>query len=104
MVETPGGLLLAEIDVLDKNGIDLVGIRDKFPTFENACLTLRQNAEQLLGIMHQLSPQEVEISFGIKVGVEGGNAFWGLAKASSEANYSIRLKWSEQENQDSNGE
>ncbi|MCL4265787.1 MAG: hypothetical protein KJ069_21415 [Anaerolineae bacterium] len=93
-VETPGGLILAEIDDSeDLSGIELVGIREKLPTFAEACASLKRNADFILNVTGDLAPDEVEISCGIKVGAEGGNVFWGLAKTSGEATYSITLKW-----------
>lgn len=97
IVNTPGGQILAEVsESADSQGIELMGISDKLPTFEEASGALRQNAKHILDRLlelQELIPDEVTISCGIKVGIEAGNAFWGLAKASSEASYDVVLTW-----------
>jgi hypothetical protein len=94
-VETSGGVIWAEVDdTADVGGIVLAGANAKFPSFEEAVATLKANATYLREVLkNELAPTEVEISCGIKVGVEGGNTFWGLAKATSEASYTVNLKW-----------
>lgn len=42
-------------------------------------------------------PDEIEISFGLKAGAEGGLAFFGIAKATAEANYSVTITWKKKE-------
>jgi hypothetical protein len=97
-VETPGGTILAEVeDTEDVGGIELVSAKTKFPSFEEAAASLRANARFLLRAMNDLAPDEVEVSCGIKVGAEAGNAFWGLAKASGEASYTVTLTWKAEE-------
>ena len=98
VVETPGGKIVAEVDAkADSGGISLVGIREKLPSFEDAAASLKKNAKYLLDLMTELGPDEVEIECGLKAGVEGGNSFWGLAKVSGEASYTVKLKWKAEE-------
>lgn len=97
-VQTPGGVILAEVEDSDElDGLELVGITDRLPSFEEATRSLKANAQHLLDTLAQLEPSEVEISCGIKVGVEAGTSFWGLAKASGEGSYSVTLRWKEPE-------
>jgi NTP-dependent ternary system trypsin peptidase co-occuring protein len=95
---TPGGELLVETgeggDSLENNeGLESVGAGDRLPSFEEASAAMKKNAEYLLNIMRELSPAEISISCGLKVGAEGGNSFWGLAKVSGEASYTLTIKW-----------
>jgi hypothetical protein len=41
-----------------------------------------------------LRPDKVEVTFGLKAGIEGGIAFFGVAKATAEANYTVKMAWS----------
>lgn len=73
--------------------------------FEETVDALKVNAKYLLNQLSLLAPREVEVEFGIKIGVEGKTPFFALAKATGEANYSIRLKWvSEDASQPATGE
>lgn len=94
-VETPGGIIWAEVEEKDNTqGLVLTSIQDQaFKSFKDVATALKHNAQFLLGALKGLGPQEVEMSFGIKVGAEGGVSFFGLAKASGEANYTVTLKW-----------
>ena len=95
---TPGGEILVETeeggDRLENiDGLESVGAGDRLPSFEEASAALKKNAEYLLNLMRELSPAEVSVSCGLKVGAEGGNSFWGLAKVSGEASYTLTIKW-----------
>lgn len=90
---TPAGEILVEVDEAPADGVELLSIGDRLPSFEDACEAVRKNSMHLLKILEAIDPDEVELTCGIKVGVEGGNIFWGLAKASGEANYEVKIKW-----------
>lgn len=98
-VETPGGLIWAEVEETDKSkNLTLTSSQDKtLRTFPETVKALRENAKFLLKTLEDLSPQEMEVSFGVKVGVEAGAPFFGLAKASGEGSYTVTLKWKAQE-------
>jgi hypothetical protein len=44
-------------------------------------------------MLEVVAPDEVEMAFGITVGAEAGTPFFGLAKASSEASYTVKIIW-----------
>lgn len=50
-----------------------------------------QAARAVLDRMRELAPQEVQVSFGVKV---SGTANWLVAKAGTEANFQVTLAWS----------
>jgi hypothetical protein len=94
-LEFYGSRALIEVDEgVKKVGIKLLGKGDKWPKFEDAVETMKRSAQFLKECVNALAPSEVELTCGLKVGVEGGNTFWGFAKTSGEATYSVRLKWS----------
>lgn len=98
VVDTPAGKLLAEVEghndsIMNPEGIQLVSVRGKLPSFEEVCESLKKNAKYIKTSIEDLHPNEVQISFGIKLGAEGGNSFWGLAKVSGESSYTVTLKW-----------
>lgn len=47
-------------------------------------------AKEVLDKVKQVAPDEVEVSFGIKV---TGGMDWLVARAASEANFEIKLTW-----------
>ncbi len=57
--------------------------------------TIAPNAAAILSACRSngADPDEIEVSFGLKAGAEGGLAFFGIAKATAEANYSVTITW-----------
>jgi len=47
-------------------------------------------AKLVLGKLKEVAPDEIEVSFGIKV---TGGMDWLIARAASEANFEIKLTW-----------
>lgn len=91
-VTTPGGVVWAEVEEKSE-GIETVAAKRALASFEETAEALKENAKFLLKTLEELAPQEVEVSFGIKAGAEAGTPFFGLAKASGEASYSVTIKW-----------
>lgn len=92
-IETPGGTIWAEIEEIgDADSIQLTANKP-FRSFNEAVQAMRHNAGIILTAIKDLGPEEVEVSFGIKAGAEAGTPFFGLAKASGEASYSVKLSW-----------
>lgn len=95
-VETPGGKIWAEIEESGEAGLQLTGAGATgkvFRTFEEATDALKRNAQHLLNKLKDLGAQEMEVSFGIRVGAEAGTPLFGLAKASGDASFTVKLKW-----------
>lgn len=61
--------------------------------FEDAMNVVRENAQAIINKVKDLSdpPDEVEVTFGLKAAGELGN--FAVAKASAEANYTVKMKW-----------
>ena len=61
--------------------------------FEDAMSVVRENAQTIIDKVKGLSdpPDEVEVTFGLKAAGELGN--FAVAKASAEANYTVKMKW-----------
>lgn len=49
-----------------------------------------EGARAVLDSVRQMAPDEIEVKFGIKV---SGTANWLVAKAATEGNFEITLKW-----------
>lgn len=71
----------------------LLAVADK--TFDAAVETVRNAADVLINKMRSLhqAPDEIEVTFGLKATGELGGTFF-VAKASMDANYTVKLKWS----------
>jgi hypothetical protein len=65
--------------------------------FEDAMNAVRQNAQIIIGKVRGLadSPDELEVTFGLKAAGELGN--FAVAKASAEANYTVKMTWKREE-------
>ncbi len=99
-VETPGGVIWAEVEDSDEaQRFTLTATPDKsvFRSFEETVEALKKNAQHLMNAIVVLAPDEVEVSFGIKVGVEAGVPLFGLAKATGEGSYTVTIKWKSEE-------
>ncbi len=96
-IMTPAGTIWAEVEEHDEIGIRRASVSGQdaaASSFEDAFSAIKGNAQYIFNsLRNNLSPDELEISFGIKAGVEGGQPFFGVAKTSSEGNYSIRIVW-----------
>ena len=73
--------------------LELVRAKEKWPSFSSALDTLLKHGKLVLEKSKELSPNEVELEFGIKGGIEAGIPVWGLAKASSEGNITVKMHW-----------
>lgn len=97
-IETPGGTVWTEIEETAAEGLVLTSAQDKaLKSFQETTEALKENARFLLQKLEVLGPDEIEVSFGIKAGAEGGNTFFGLAKVSGEASYTVTVKWKSSE-------
>ncbi|MFQ5615592.1 MAG: CU044_2847 family protein [Anaerolineales bacterium] len=99
-MQTPGGVIWVEIEEPAET-LALTGIQDKaLRTFQETVEALKENAryirEKIKTLGEELAPDETEIEFGIKAGAEAGTPFFGLAKASGEASYTVKLKWGDE--------
>ena len=94
-VETPGGPIWVEVpDGEDTESVELVAnSRDIHRTFEASAQALKKNAQYLINLMSGLGPQEVEVTFGMSVGVEASTPVFALAHVNGEASYTVTLKW-----------
>ena len=100
-----GGIVLVEIEgeaEVPQEGIVKAGrVGDKVQDtveevqtkFEDAMSAVRQNAQMIIDKVKGLSdsPDEVEVTFGLKATGEFGN--FAVAKASAEANYTVKMTW-----------
>jgi len=111
-----GSTVLVEVEseeVSPPDGMVKAGVADTVQktvaqaqaTFEGALdRVVRQNAQALIQSVRNLAepPSELEVTFGLKATGEVGNI--AIARGGGEANFTIRLLWApetEQEQQDS---
>jgi hypothetical protein len=80
-----------QFEIETPNGYRAVGARDAAVRVRDAVRPAISAARDVLQQLSELSPDEVEVTFGIKV---SGGADWLVAKAASEANFAVKLRWS----------
>jgi hypothetical protein len=90
-----GSSVLVEVDE-DTYGVEAVsrtseGVLEAGQRLESALGSVREAAQAALEAMSKLSPETVEVEFGIKLAGEGGAL---IAKASAEGHFTVRLSWS----------
>ena len=79
-----GSSVLVEVDE-DTYGVEAVS------RTSGGVLEAGQRLEAALDAMSKLSPETVEVEFGIKLAGEAGAL---IAKASAEGHFTVRLSWS----------
>lgn len=88
------GTLLIEVEG-DNDTLELVNAKSCFSSLSNIMTSLISNGKTIVEKATKLAPNEIELEFGIKGGIEAGVPVWGLAKASGEGNISIKMCWKE---------
>ena len=59
-------------------------------TLEEALAKLRPSLRKVLALLREMSPDEAEMQFGLKIGGETGII---IAKGTAEANFTVRMAW-----------
>lgn len=59
-------------------------------TLEEALANLKPSLSKVVHFLKEMSPDETEVEFGLKVGGETGVI---IAKGTVEANFSVRMSW-----------
>jgi len=107
-----GGTVLVEVEgeaeaAIPKGGVVRAGrvgeavqdaVEEVQTRFEDAMEVVRRNAQTIIGkVKEGLTdpPDEVEVTFGLKAAGELGN--FAVAKASAEANYTVKMTWKQEE-------
>ena len=108
-----GGVVLVEVEgeaetAIPKGGVVRAGrgvgeavqdaVEEVQTKFEDAMEVVRRNAQTIIGkVKEGLTdpPDEVEVTFGLKAAGELGN--FAVAKASAEANYTVKMTWKREE-------
>ncbi len=90
-----GSSVLVEVDE-DTYGVEAVsrtseGVLEAGQRLESVLAGVRDAAQAALDAMSKLSPETVEVEFGIKLAGEAGAL---IAKASAEGQFTVRLSWS----------
>lgn len=90
-----GSSVLVEVDE-DTYGVEEVartsaGVVEAGQRLESALASVRDAARATLDTLTKLSPDRVEVEFGIKLAGEAGAM---IAKASAEGHFTVKLSWS----------
>lgn len=89
-----GTSLVVEVDD-DSPGIELVsrteeGIAEAAQRVDEALAASRPTLESVLESLRQLKPEQIEVSFGIKLNAEAGVV---IAKTAAEGHFDVTLSW-----------
>jgi hypothetical protein len=100
-----GSSVLVEVDE-DTYGVEEVsrtsdGVLKAGQTLESALGSVRDAAKAALDALTKLSPETLEVEFGIKLAGEAGAL---IAKTSAEGHFTVRLSWSPGNNDKSPGD
>jgi hypothetical protein len=87
----PGGDGPIKVSASDKRASGAIATAQI--TFEDALESIKPSIAGFVGLIDGLAkkPDNVELSFGLKVAGEVG--LFSIAKASGEANYTLKLSW-----------
>jgi hypothetical protein len=59
-------------------------------TLEEALVKLKPSLQKVVHLLKELSPDETEVEFGLKIGGETGVI---IAKGTAEVNFAVRISW-----------
>ena len=98
-IETSSGEIEIETDdVMPDSGVGRTGLSEKVASTAQATLTqafdiIRTTAQAFMAELKGATelPDEMELSFGVKASGDVGN--FVIAKATAEANFSVKMKW-----------
>ncbi len=101
---TPAGVVWIQVDLVD--GVSVVNaFQDTaFDSFEEAAAAMTSNAKLIRNMLVNLQPTSVEITFGMKAGLNPGlvgdqqKRIFALAGNRDNANYWVKVKWEEKKN------
>ena len=79
-----------EIEIEPAAGYLPAGVGDVAGQVRSAAEPAVKAAQAVLERVSQLSPDDVQVRFGLKV---SGSAHWLLARAATEANFEVTLSW-----------
>jgi Trypsin-co-occurring domain 1 len=90
-------LLVVEVDDAQEGGLVLAaapdlsgGIARAQVTLEEALNKLKPSLRKVAHLLKELSPDEAEVEFGLKIGGETGVI---VAKGTAEVNFVVRMTW-----------
>lgn len=61
--------------------------------FETILNDVKKAAKSVIDSLCEIGVEEITLEYGIKLGVKAGIAFWAISEVSSDANFTIKLKW-----------
>ena len=82
----------------DKVGNVIASVNQKF---EDAFAGVKQSALILRRQLEEMRADEVEVTFGLKATGDFGN--FAIGKVGAEANYTVKMKWSNEKKEPSDG-
>lgn len=75
------------------------GRPNKQVSFENIINDVKNTTKSVFDSLQEIGIEEVELEYGIKLGVKAGVSIWVISEISSEANFTIKVKWKNPESQ-----
>ena len=80
-----------EMEIDPVPGYQPAGLSDVVGSIASAARPAIAAAQEVLAAARTLAPNEVAVTFGVKV---TGTANWIVAKAATEASFEVTLRWS----------
>lgn len=92
--ETDGAVVLVEVDE-DEFGVERVtrrrdGILESGRRLEEVLATVKPTVRAVISALHELTPDEHEVEFGLKLNAEAGAI---VAKTAVEGHFIVRMRW-----------
>jgi len=69
------------------------GIGTKRISFDEIISDVKNAAKAVFDALIELGVEEIELSYGVSLGVKAGIAFWAISEINSNANVTIKIKW-----------
>ena len=69
------------------------GIGTKRISFDEIIADVKRAAKEVFDTLMDLGVEEIELSYGVSLGVKAGVSFWVISEINSNANVTIKIKW-----------
>ena len=69
------------------------GVGAKRISFDEIITDIKNAAKAVFDSLIDLGVEEIELSYGVSLGVKAGVSFWVISEINTNANVTIKIKW-----------
>lgn len=85
--------IMVEVSSAEDSFSEMRGSGARKIDFDTILNDVKKAAKSVIDSLCEIDVEEISLEYGIKLGVKAGVAFWAISEVSSDANFTIKLKW-----------